>query len=280
MMVTKILDDLGITLKGDLMVNTVPGEEDGGFGTMATIAKGYTADGIVICEPTGAQVTVASGGSLVFRITVTGKAAHGGRRNAGVSAIEKFVPIFQDLLAWEAERQATVMHPLYDHYPNKFPISVGMVRSGDWHSTVPDSLTAEGRLGFLPNEDMEEMMEATRQRIAAVAAADEWLKDHPPVVEFFSGQFVAEEISPDHELTKAMLAAHKTIMGEDTVVGASTAGTDQRLWVHFTDVPALLYSHGDLSLAHQSNEHIEVERVLNTIAVLTQMVIDWCEIAD
>src|SRR5690606_2343555 len=178
-----------------------------------------------ITEPTDGLVNIASGGSLVFRITVTGKAAHGGNRNAGVSAIEKFVPIFQDLLAWEAERQQTVHHPLYDHFENKFPISVGLVRSGDWASTVPDKLIAEGRLGFLPGETIEGMMAATRARVAAVAESDEWMRQHPPVVEFFGGQFCAEEIAIDHELTQSMMAAHKTITSTDAEISAFTAGT-------------------------------------------------------
>lgn len=280
MIVPRILQDLGVNLQGDLLINTVPGEEDGGFGTMSTILKGYRPDGIVITEPTDSLVTIASGGSLVFRITVTGKAAHGGNRNSGVSAIEKFVPIFQDLLAWEAERQATVHHPLYDHFENKFPISVGLVRSGDWASTVPDKLVAEGRLGFLPGETIEGMMEATRQRIATVAEHDEWMRDHPPTVEFFGGQFCAEEISPDHDLTQAALAAHKMITGSDTEISALTAGTDQRLWVHFTDSPALLYSGGIFSVAHQSDEYVEIDPILETVAVLTQMAMDWCGIAE
>lgn len=279
MMVPRILDDLGIRLKGDLLINTVTGEEDGGLGTMSTILNGYRADGIVITEPTDGLVNIASGGSLVFRITVTGKAAHGGNRNAGVSAIEKFVPIFQDLLAWEAERQRTVHHPLYDEFENKFPISVGLVRSGDWASTVPDKLVAEGRLGFLPGETIEGMMQATKDRIAAAAQQDSWMREHPPTVEFFGGQFCAEEIAPDHELTLATLAAHKAITGSDTRVSALTAGTDQRLWVHFTDSPALLYSGGVFAMAHQSDEYIEIEPLLETVAVLTQMTIDWCEIA-
>lgn len=277
--VPKILDDLGIRLNGDLRINTVTGEEDGGLGTMSTILRGYRADGIVITEPTDGLVNIASGGSLVFRITVTGKAAHGGNRNAGVSAIEKFVPIFQDLLAWEAERQQTVHHPLYDQFENKFPISVGLVRSGDWASTVPDKLVAEGRLGFLPGETIEGMMQATLDRIAAVAERDKWMRDHPPTVEFFGGQFCAEEIAPDHELTQATLAAHKAITGSDTSISALTAGTDQRLWVHFTDSPALLYSGGVFAMAHQSDEYIEIEPLLETVAVLTQMTIDWCGIA-
>ena len=280
MIVPKILEDLGVQLKGDLLINTVPGEEDGGFGTMSTILKGYRPDGIVITEPTDGLVNIASGGSLVFRITVTGKAAHGGNRNAGVSAIEKFVPIFQDLLDWEAERQRTVQHPLYDQFENKFPISVGLVRSGDWASTVPDTLVAEGRLGFIPGETIEGMMQATRDRIAAVAAADEWMREHPPMVEFFGGQFCAEEIAPDHELTQATVAAHKTITGSEPRISALTAGTDQRLWVHFTDSPALLYSQGVFAMAHQSDEYIDIDPLLETVAVLTRMAIDWCGIAE
>lgn len=280
MIVPKILEDLGIRLKGDLLINTVPGEEDGGFGTMSTILRGYRADGIVITEPTDGLVNIASGGSLVFRITVTGKAAHGGNRNAGVSAIEKFVPIFQDLLAWEDERQRTVHHPLYDQFENKFPISVGLVRSGDWASTVPDKLVAEGRLGFIPGETIEGMMAATRARIAAVAEKDDWMRDHPPVVEFFGGQFCAEEISPNHELVQSVLAAHSSVTGSVTRISALTAGTDQRLWVHFTDSPALLYSGGVFAMAHQSDEYIEIEPLLETVAVLTQMAIDWCGIVE
>jgi acetylornithine deacetylase len=279
MMVPRILDDLGVRLHGDLLVNTVPGEEDGGFGTLSTILHGYRADGVIITEPTDNKVVIANGGSLVFRLTITGKAAHGGNRNAGVSAIEKFVPIFQDLLAWEAERQQTIFHPLYDHLENKFPISVGVVRSGDWASTVPDKLVAEGRLGFIPGELMEDMMGQFEARVAAIADADDWMRDHPPVIEYFGGQFTAEEIPADHPLTQAMLAAHKAVIGNDTEVIGFTAGADNRHWVHFTDCPALLYSGGVFRMAHQSDEYIEIDALLESIAVLTQATMDWCGVA-
>lgn len=279
MIVPLILGDLGITLQGDLMVNTVAGEEDGGLGTMSTILHGYRPDGVVITEPTYQKVGIASGGSLVFRITVAGKAAHGANRNDGVSAIEKFVPIFQDLLAWEAERQRTISHPLYDDFANKFPISVGKIQSGDWASTVPDKLIAEGRLGFIPGESMASMMEQAQARIAAVAENDEWLRDNPPLLEFFSGQFVAEEIAPDNPLTLAMLAAHRDISEKDTEIFALTAGTDARLWIHYTDCPALLYGGGAFHMAHQSDEYIAIEPLLDSIAVLTQLAIEWCGVA-
>lgn len=278
--VPMILADLGVTLKGDLMVNSVTGEEDGGLGTLSTILQGYRADGVVITEPTLQKIAVASGGSLVFRITVHGKAAHGANRNKGVSAIEKFIPIFQALLAWEAERQQTVFHPLYDHLENKFPISVGTLRSGDWASTVPDKLVAEGRLGFLPGEDMESMMQQTRELVARVAEADDWMRENPPVVEFFSGQFTADEIAVDHPLTLAMKEAHRKLHGEDPEIIGFTGGADTRLWVRIADCPALNYGPGVYTMAHQSNEYIEIPTLLQTIAVMTQLAMDWCEVAE
>lgn len=277
--VSQVLDDLGITLRGDLMVNSVTGEENGGLGTMSTILHGYRPDGVVIPEPTHLSLAIASGGSLVYRITVTGKAAHGASRNKGVSAVEKFIPIFQDLLAWEAERQETVHHPLYDHYENKFPISTGIVRAGDWASTVPDKLVAEGRLGFIPGEEMEDMMAATRQRIAAVAERDDWLREHPPLVEFVSGQFIAEEIAPDHPLVQTVAAAHRSVIGSEPGVMGLTGGADTRLWVRLAGVPALMYGPGTMDLAHQSDESVSIEDLLTCITVLTQATMDWCGVA-
>lgn len=126
----QVLDDIGVQLLGDVSIAASVGEEDGGLGALSTILRGYRADAAVITEPTSRQLVLAHGGSLVFRLTVTGRSAHGATRHQGVSALEKFIPIFQDLLAWEAERTATLRHPLFDHLEDKFPISVGKLQTG------------------------------------------------------------------------------------------------------------------------------------------------------
>lgn len=276
----RILNDLGIALKGDVQLNTSVGEEDGGLGALSTVLRGYRPDAIVITEPTNLQLFVAHGGSLVFRITVHGKSAHGGSRMDGVSAVEKFVPIFQDLMAWEQERNDTLSHPLYDHLENKFPISVGVVKSGEWASTVPDTLIAEGRLGFLPGETIEDMMRQAEARIAAVAAADPWMTEHPPTVEWFGGQFASAEISPEAPIAQAVRAAHQAVTGEEPAIGALTAGTDMRLFTELGNIPTCIYGAGDVSLAHQPEEYIRIPDLLTAVEVLTQLIIDWCEIAD
>ncbi|MGC4108485.1 MAG: ArgE/DapE family deacylase [Thermomicrobiales bacterium] len=274
----QILNDLGIQLAGDVWVAATVGEEDGGIGALSMILRGYKADAVVITEPTDNNITIAQGGSLVYRITVTGRSAHGAYRNEGVSAIEKFYPIFHDLLAWEQERNETLSHPLYDHLPNKFPISTGVLRAGTWASTVPEILVAEGRLGFLPGERMTDMMAQAQQRIDAVVAQDEWLREHPPVLEWFGGQFDSAEVTQDEPIAVTLAAAFKEATGRDAVFNASVAGLDMRLFLQIGDMPTITYGPGSArhGNAHGPDEWIQLDDVLEVIETIVLTVIDWC----
>ncbi|HEV8043584.1 MAG TPA: M20/M25/M40 family metallo-hydrolase, partial [Rubrobacter sp.] len=91
------LSDLGVRLRGDVTVAATVGEENGGLGALSTVLRGYRADAALITEPTRLALVPAQGGSLVFRLTLAGRSAHAAVREEGVSALEKFVPIFEDL---------------------------------------------------------------------------------------------------------------------------------------------------------------------------------------
>ena len=71
-------------------------------------------------------------------------------------------------------------HPLFADTPLPYGISVGTVRSGDWASSVPDLLVAEGRMGFPLEEDPAVARPALEDAVAEAAAVDPWLRDHPP----------------------------------------------------------------------------------------------------
>jgi acetylornithine deacetylase len=277
--VLDVLDALGLKLKGDLLLAASVGEEDGGLGALSTMLRGHRANAALISEPTNLEVVIAGGGSLVFRITVHGKSAHGAHRDQGVSAVEKFYPIFHDLLAWEAERNRELSHPLYDGYGNKFPISVGLVRAGTWASTVPEVLVAEGRLGFLPGETIEGMQAQAEARIMAVANDDPWMREHPPAIEWFGGQFASSEISPDEPIAQTIAAAHRTVTGNETRFVGVTAGLDKRLLVNIGGIPTAVYGAGDTNFVHCADEWIGIDDLLTAIEVSTVAVIEWCGLA-
>ena len=98
---------LGVPLRGDLILGTVVGEEDGGLGAYAMLRRGWRADACVIPEPTSLDIAPGNSGALAFRpLTVRGRATHASRRTSGVSAIEKFIPVFAALRRLEAQRNA------------------------------------------------------------------------------------------------------------------------------------------------------------------------------
>ncbi|HEY2286102.1 MAG TPA: M20/M25/M40 family metallo-hydrolase, partial [Streptosporangiaceae bacterium] len=67
---------LRVPLRGDLILGTVVGEEDGGLGTYAMLRRGWRADACVIPEPTSLDIAPGSSGALTFRLTVRGRATH------------------------------------------------------------------------------------------------------------------------------------------------------------------------------------------------------------
>ena len=274
------LESAGVKLRGDVKVNTTVGEEDGGLGALSTVLRGHRADAVLITEPTRLALVPAQGGSLVFRLTVPGLAAHGAMRDEGVSAVEKFVPLFLDLLAFERERNQTLRHPLYDGIKNKIPISVGIVRSGVWPSTVPESLVAEGRAGLLPGEDVGTFKRQMSDRVAAAANQDPWLREHPPVLEWFSGQFAPAETDINAPICQAVLRAHERVTGVEPDVEGVPYGADMRLFIMFGEMPCVMYGAGDVAVAHQVDEHVSIDELVTATKTIACLLMDWCGIAD
>ncbi len=274
------LDALGIRLKGDVYVAATVGEEDGGVGALTVVLAGYKADAALITEPTRLALVPAQGGSLVCRITVPGSAAHACVRDEGVSAFEEFLPIFNDLMALERERNAAIDHPLYRHIANKIPINFGVVRAGNWASTVPESLIAEGRIGLIPGEEVAPFREFIRERVMAVAARSPWLRAHPPTLEWFGGQFAPSEVPADAPICLAVSAAHRRATGAAPAVEGVTYGADMRLFARIGDMPCVMYGAGDVNHAHRADEHISIPDLLTATATIAHLLIDWCGVAE
>jgi acetylornithine deacetylase len=270
------LSDLGLRLRGDVTVAATVGEENGGLGALSTVLRGYRADAAIITEPTRLALVPAQGGSLVFRLKIPGRSAHAAVRDEGVSALEKFFPIFENLRELEQERNGVLSHPLYEGVRNKVPINIGVVRAGNWASTVPESLVAEGRVGLIPGEEVAPFKDLVSERIAAVAERDSWLREHPPELDWFGGQFAPAEIAPDAPICEAVKKAHELVTGEKPPVEGVPYGADMRLFIRFGEMPCVMYGAGDARVAHAPDEHISVTELLTAAGTLACLLADWC----
>jgi len=265
----------GLEPGADVLVETVSGEESGGVGTLATIVRGYRADAAIILEPTRLRLCPVQAGALTFRLTVPGRSAHGALKRSGVSAIDNLRRLLDAVDALERERHARFTHPLYDDPLQIAPISVGVVRAGDWPSTVPNEAIAEGRFGVFPGEAVADARRAFEQAIAAAAASDAWLRAHLPRIEWIEGQFESGETPLTSPIVQLLGAQHRRVTGGAPAVEGVTYGSDLRLFTNHAQMPAVLYGPGDVAQAHAVDEFIEIDQMLTACRVIARTVAAW-----
>lgn len=265
----------GVTLAKPLAVHAVVGEEDGGLGTFATLKRGHTGEACLIAEPTAGTVIPANAGSLTFRLEIPGLATHGSTRTRGVSAIEKFEVVNRALAALEAERNESP-HPLLKHLDLAYPLSVGTIQAGDWASTVPDLLIAEGRYGVRLGEPVEEARQAFEHAVAQACAADDWLRNHPVKITWPGGVFASGLLPEGDPLLEATLQA-ATGAGASAVpeVKGGPYGSDLRQYAA-AGIPTLQYGPGDVRYAHAIDEHVALAEVLHCARAYALLALRRC----
>jgi acetylornithine deacetylase len=272
----KAIRDAGVELNGRLLIQSVIAEEDGGAGTLGAVLRGPGADAAIVLEPTELQLAPAQAGALNFRVTVPGRTAHGAMRAEGVSAIEKFVPVLQALLALEAARNDAIDDPLFADYALPIPLCPGIVRAGNWASNVAESLVCEGRYGVAVGEDLGDARGRLEAAVAGAAAADDWLRDHPPVVEWWGAQFAPASIPADHAIVQAVGAAFQDATGRPPRLQGMTYGADMRLLVHQGGIPTMMFGPGNIRVAHQPDEHVPVDDLIAAVRTLVLTIVRFC----
>jgi acetylornithine deacetylase len=258
----------GLPLRGRLIVQSVVGEEDGGLGTFAMAQRGYRATAAYVLEPTRLRLIPAQAGALTFRLRIQGRAAHASVRYDGISAVEKYQLVEAGLRQLERSLNQQP-HPLFRHYPIAYALSIGRLRAGSWSATVPDQLECEGRLGVPIGMASSEARRQFAAAIADAAQRDPWLAEHPPLVEWFGGQFDAVEVDPALPAFAALREAHADEFGVSPELDGAPYGSDMRLLVHEAETPAVLYGPGDIRQAHATDEWIAVDEIVQAARVVT-----------
>ncbi len=270
--------DEGITLRGDLIVQSVIEEETGSAGSLACALRGYSADAAIIPEPTGFRICPAQQGSTWFRLTVKGKAAHAGQRYLGVSAIEKSVPLLDAIARFETHLNTTYASPLYKDVPIAYAINVGTIHGGNWASSVPEKVVIEGRMGIPPQISLKEGWKLFEDWIQENASKNEWLAANKPEIEWFDSWWGPAMIPPDHPIVSCVQdACQGTLDHTPKIVGTPWA-TDGRILTEFANTPALVFGPG--TSAHCPDEFIPLKDLVTYAKLLATVIINWCQGSD
>ncbi|WP_085991098.1 peptidase [Oceanobacillus senegalensis] len=270
--------DLGIDLKGDIIYESVIEEETGGAGTLAAIQRGYKADVAIIPEPSEMKIFPQQQGSLWFTVTIKGVSAHGGTRYEGVSAIDKGWIVFQEIMKFEEKRNEPLRrNPLYKDNPIPIPINIGQFNGGYFPSAVAEEATIQGRYGIAPGENIDEAKEKFISMLDHLKTIDSWFESHPATVKWGGIHLPPGGCNLDHPMLEILKQKYMDVEHKEPVIAGSTWGTDGGLLTQAGSIPSIIFGPGTTSMAHFTDEYVELEKLFKTAEIITLAIIDWCE---
>ena len=266
----------GLRPAGRLMCQSVIEEEAGGSGgTLACFLKGYKADGMFIPEPSNQSLVVSHNGIKYFRVRVRGKTAHAALSHRGVNSIGLMNKIYDALIELDEKRAAEHPYPLVEkHSGRSCNLNIGTYQAGDWASSVAGMAQMECRVGFVPGETGTEVMAEVERIIREVAAADPWMTEHPPTIEWYGWDTEPWSQDPEDEFVRAFLQSSTPVLGKAPEVVAFSGGLDTRFSPYF-GFPSFVFGPvGDRY--HGPDEYVEIDSMVQVAKVAAKFVLDWC----
>lgn len=269
----RALRDTETALAGDLEVQVVIDEEVGGNGSLSLILAGHTADAAVVLEPTSLRLHPANRGALWFRFTVEGTGGHMAHKFDNESAIDHSIELAGILYEFEAELlEGARRHPLFSMYEHPVQVNIGKITAGDWPAAVAGKAVVEGGVGFLGDSGIEEVKRALVEFVDARAGA--WLASHYEC-DFFGLHNDAFETPLDAPVVSVFRSALE-VAGLPAEPTGWVASCDARLLARVGSIDTIVFGAGDLSLAHSTDERLNLGEMEQAAAVLARFIIDWC----
>jgi len=290
-MALRAIREAGITLKGDVTIESVVGEEmmNTEAGTGAVIDRGYKADAAVVVEPSGPPyrlgIIPASPGVFYMVCTIRGKAVHasmrdelvragGGGAAIGVSSIDKAMIIYEGLRQLEEQWGQTKSHPMFTR-PGHFTLHPGVVTGGpNGAFVISEESTLHYAIWHSPYDTPEQVKKEVEDQIARFAATDPWLRENPPTVQW-PLWWPPYDVDPESPLCRTLASCVEETLGEPAKF-YGFAAVDDAAFLNRAGIPAVSIGPGSLTVAHAPNEHVEIRELLDCARIYALTMLEWC----
>ncbi|MGO4715311.1 ArgE/DapE family deacylase [Bradyrhizobium sp. 2TAF24] len=265
----------GLRPTARIHLQSVIEEESTGLGALSTVQRGYRADACLIPEPTGGALVRAQVGVIWFRVRVRGRPAHVFEAGVGANAIKAAMDLIRALEALEADWNARAADdPHFASVKHPLNFNPGIIKGGDWASSVPSWCDVDCRIAILPGWTLADRQKEIEACVKAAARAHPFLADNPPEVEW-SG-FLSEgfTLAPGSAAEATLRRAYGSVYGGDLPELSFTAITDTRYYAHH-GIPCLCFG-ATARRMHGFDECVELQSLKQTTRAIALFVADWC----
>lgn len=270
----------GLAPCGRIHVESVVEEECTGNGSLAALLRGYTADAVLIPEPEEDMLVRVNVGVIWFRLRVAGEPTHPREMASGFNAIDAAMSVLGELRGleerWNAERGE---HRWFEDLEHPINLNAGMIRGGDWASSVPAWCELDLRIALYPGTTPDAAwaeIEAVLDGVHSDAAG------HPISATATRNGFYAEGyvLEEGTDAEAVLRGAHREAFGGAELETFTTPGyLDGRVFTQYGGIPSLTY--GPVSQAiHGYDERVDVESVRRITTAMALFVAEWCGVRE
>ena len=284
LMAVEFLKERGVALAGDVVFTTVVDEEIGGMGSLAMVDRGFRADAGIMTEPTANRIAPLCHGILWGRIVIDGIGGHAELRphawHAGgpVDAVQLCRQMLDglDILNRRWQFDPKKNHPLMD-LPNQ--VIVTQINAGEHPSSMAGRAEIVIDVQYLPGEKDANGLGGTVKReverhVAAVCQADPYLRENPARVDWILDADCAE-VPADHPFVHNLQTAAAEAGLRPDLSGFG-AHSDIGLPTTLGNTPTVNFGPGDPALAHQPNERVAIDDLVDCTTAIARAIARWC----
>jgi acetylornithine deacetylase len=237
-------------------------EESTGVGALSTVQRGYRA-----------QV-----GVIWFRVRVRGRPVHVSEAGAGANAIKAAYHLIHALEGleeeWNERARTDINYKAVQHPINFNP---GIIRGGDWASSVPAWCDVDCRLAVLPGWSVKACQDEIVACVNAAARQHAFLDKNRPVVEWSGFQCEGFELTDAGDAEAVLQRSYGAVYGGELQERAITATTDARYYGLNAAMPSLCFG-ASAERSHGFNECVDLQSLRNATGTIALFVADWCGI--
>jgi acetylornithine deacetylase len=283
-----VLREAGLSLAGDVTLVSCA-SKNRARGMAVVLANSLRAEGCVYLHPAETrhglrELKNVTPGLLEFRVTVEGRAPatsepqHTPFAHQGENAVNKMTRIASALQELDTARAARVGGPtLQQALGRSTNLLIGTMAGGEGARRVPVRCSMDCSVTFPAPETVASVRAEIQSAVDVVVAADPWLREHPPIMEWLEGTQPAG-ISVEHPLFQTASQAIASVTGQPPVPYCGHSASDIRIPMIYAGIPAVGYGPRctEIAAAGAADESIEIAEFLNTVAVTALLLVAWC----
>ncbi len=222
-----------------------------------------SGDYCIIGEPTGLKPVYAHKGIIIESFRLLGRSGHSSNPALGNSAMEGMHRVMTALMEWRQQLQE-------EHVDDAFVVPVptmnfGRIEGGDSPNRICAQCELSLDLRMMPGMDASQLRQQLRDHIS------EALKNSGLKLEFTGKVDIVPPMLTSQE--SEIVSMCESITGN--TAGCVTFGTEGPF---FNDlgIPTVILGPGDIDVAHQPNEYLQIHRIEPMITILSKLLLHFC----